>query len=118
MNSSENSISLPFKEDPDCRLIKEKARRALLNLGFSPDLHIYEWGKEILEVKADCPEKECLIKMKRFYDALDTFQKRVLLAECLEYGRVYPFWYYGWTSEPAYRKERRNVLSRFKKAIE
>lgn len=118
MNPTENSISLPFKEDPDCREIKNKIRQSLLFLGLSPDLHVYDWREEFFEGKKRCPEIDYLKKTKLFYDDLDAFQKRVLLSECLEYGRVYPFWYYAWTSEPAYKKERKSVLSRFKKAIE
>ena len=118
MDSTENSISLPFKEDPACSKIKTKVRQALLALGNSPDLHIYEWNDDFLSERSFRPEARYLQRAKRFYEGLDPFQKRVLISECLEFGRVYPFWYYGWGSEPAYRKERKAVLKALKAEIE
>lgn len=114
MDPKENSLSLPFQEDPVCHKIKDKVRRSLLELGHSPDAHIYNLNEFFLKEKQADPSARYLLKTKRFYDGLDAFQKRVLLSECLEAGRIYPFWYYGWVSEPAYRKERKAVISAFK----
>lgn len=114
MDPKENSLSLPFQEDPVCLRIKEKVRKSLIDLGHSPDAHIYNWNEYFLRQRESNPSAKCLLKAKRFYDGLDAFQQRVLLSECLETGRIYPFWYYGWVSEPAYRKERKAVISAFK----
>ena len=102
-----------FQEDPSCRRYKEKYRLCLMKIGKSPDAHVYSLDLDFFLAH---PGKaaDYILKMRRFYDGLDEFKKRVFLSECLEVGRIYPFWYYGWMSEPVYRKERSAVIASFK----
>lgn len=117
MNECENSIACPWKEDPVCAKLKRKYRLSLIELGKSPDAHVYHCDEEYLD-RHPCQASSYLRRVKRFYDGLDPFKKRVFLSECLEVGRIYPFWYYGWMSDPAYRKERKKVIEAFKEEFQ
>ncbi len=115
--SYENSISGLFQEDPVCAKLKRKVRSSLIELGKSPDAHVYDFDEDYLESHPS-PASLFLKAVKGFYDGLDSFKKRVFVSECLEVGRIYPFWYYGWISEPVYRKERKSVIALFKEAFQ
>ena len=113
----ENSISGLFPEDPVCAKLKRKVRHSLMEMGKSPDAHVYDFDEDYLEAHPS-PASIFLKAVKKFYDGLDSIKKRVFLSECLEVGRVYPFWYYGWMSEPIYRRERKSVIASFKEAFQ
>ena len=115
--SYENSIAGLFPEDPVCAKLKHKVRRCLIEIGKSPDAHVYDFDEEFLESHPS-PASAFLKAVKHFYDALDLTKRRVFLSECLEVGRIYPFWYYGCMSDPIYRRERKSVIASFKEAFE
>lgn len=116
MKPYDYSISGLFKEDPDCARLKRAMRKSLIEVGKSPDCHVYDLDEGFLE-RHRSKASIYLRKLKRFYDSLPALWKRIFLSECLEVGRIYPFWYYGWMSPPLYRKERKNVIAAFKEAF-
>ena len=117
MKSYDDSITGLFPEDPFCAERKRAMRASLIEVGKSPDCHVYDFDEKFLEGH---PSKASIYlrKLKKFYDGLDYFKRRIFVSECLEVGRVYPFWYYGWMSPPCYRKERRSVIDAFKEAFQ
>ena len=116
MKPYENSISQVYEEDPSCALLRKRMRKSLLDVGKSPDAHVYDFDLSFLKHHPSSSSR-FLIKLWRFYDRLDSLKKRILLSECLEVGRIYPFWYYGWMSDTRFRKERKQVISSFKEAF-
>lgn len=117
MQPYENSIFGLFPEDPVCAKLKNKIRLSLMEVGKSPDAHVYDVDDGFLEAHPS-PASSFLKAVKLFYDKLDSFKKRVFLSECIEVGRIYPFWYYGWMSDPIYRRERKSVIAAFKEAFQ
>ena len=92
-------------------------RNALLALGKSASTHIYELQDSYLLGVQDKEEGRFLGKLKRLYDTLTYLKKKIFLAESLEKGRVYPFWYYGLISEQSYGYCMRMLAKAWKEAV-
>lgn len=116
MKECEIYPSAPFAEDPACARLKKKVRKSFMEVGKSPDSHVYDIDERFLAHNPS-PASFFLRRLKGFYDGLDAFKKRIFISECLEVGRIYPFWYYGWMSPSCYRKERKSVIEAFKETF-
>ncbi len=116
MKPYDYSISGLLPEDPECAKLRYKMRRSLIEVGKSPDSHVYDFDEGFL-ARHRSKASIYLRRIKNFYDGLDAFKKRIFLSECVEVGRIYPFWYYGWMSPHSYRRERKAVITAFKEAF-
>lgn len=73
--------------------IRGKYRRALLEVGKSPDYHIYDLSYAFLADSHQAVAAKFLIKVKRFHDSLDVADQRIFVNEILEAKRHYAFWF-------------------------
>jgi hypothetical protein len=79
---------------------KEKAlligavyRQSLVEVGHSPDFHVYDLDRGTLERKRHLASARFLLQVMDFYDGLPEFERKIFLCECLESGRHYAFWW-------------------------
>ena len=73
--------------------IRNNFRKALLEVGKSPDCHVFDLSYRFLDFLKDSPQKRYLVRVKRHYDSLDANHREVFVKEILEVGRHYNFWY-------------------------
>lgn len=81
----------------------------MLDLGFSPDSHIYDFrGDRLLYAKGTASNR-LIHRALLLYDLLGDFDRRVFVCEFLESGRHYPFWYMQFTNRKRFLRARKNV---------
>lgn len=97
--------------------IRQRFRHALLNIGKSPDYHVYDLDYDELIHLPNAREKAFLIKVRQFYDGLDYEKKRIFVNEVLEKHRVYPFWFYDYDNLLEFERNRKSVLLSLRSAI-
>src|SRR5574344_3121279 len=68
-------------------------RQSLIEVGHSPDYHVYDLEKGFLEHKCDSAAGLFVNRVYDFYFSLHGLERRVFLCECLEHGRHYPYWW-------------------------
>lgn len=92
--------------------VRSKYRRSLLKLGKSPDTHVYDLSSDFLSYARRCPERSFLIRVKLYYEDLNVQMKQLFIAEVLEKGRNYPFWYLEQYRETVFRGKQRDIYER------
>ena len=90
---------------PSINRFKRNVRACLMEIGKSPDTHIYDLHPHSFDF---CPPGEALgfiVSLMRFYAKLESdMDRQILITEVLERGRHYPFWHYGLIETPDYRQ--------------
>lgn len=104
-------MTLPQEIIVDAERIRQQYRESWLKLGMSPDSSIE--ALQAIWIRRDKHPYRYLKAVERFYLSLKPIERRILLAECLERGRWYPFWYYGAMDPRVYRNA---VIGTMKKA--
>ncbi|HAS56640.1 MAG TPA: hypothetical protein DEF61_01825 [Firmicutes bacterium] len=74
-------------------LIGQIYRQCLINLGKSPDYHVYDLSEDFLNANKNKVEGSFLRKVKDYYLTLDCLERIMFINDCLEKGRHYKFWY-------------------------
>ena len=99
--------------------IRKRYRAYLLQIGKSPDYHVYDLRYDELLRLPPSHARSFLIKIRRFFDSLDEKGKRILVAEVLEKHRVYPFWFYDENlfTPREFEMKRREVFSYLRREI-
>ena len=86
--------------------IRKRYRACLLEVGKSPDYHIYDLTLKELRGMRASDAKRFLLKLVAYYLNLCDEEKALFVREILEKDRHYRFWFYD-TSFPAAEFERR-----------
>ena len=99
--------------DQIARLLGITYRKALIELGQSPDCHIYELGSQDFYLPSTSSKSYRLLEaIKAFYLSLTDFEGHIFVNDILERGRHYRFWYlYGYNRKD-YQRTKRRLLQR------
>ena len=92
-------------------------RQALIDLGCSPDSHVYDIDESCFCYRRGSASNLFLRRVKRMYDSLKGLERKVFLCDYLEKGRHYPFWYLEFVSREDYEKSDRELRRRLSKAF-
>jgi|GEM_PF-1466864 len=84
-------------------------RQALVEVGHSPDYHVYDLEKSFLVHKQDLTAGQFVQRVYDFYYSLGDLERRVFLCECLEHGRHYPFWWLSMCDQKHYSRALHSV---------
>lgn len=84
-----------LKECQASACLRKDYRAALLDIGKSPDSHIYDYNEMFVNVRRHRKAVRFLRKIKAFYEGLAQEEKTLFLYECLERNRHYRYWYLG-----------------------
>ena len=91
--------------------VRAKYRKSLLFIGKSPDYHIADLSLYYLYGLKGSRAKQYLIKVRRFYEALNESDQRIFVYEVLEKKRHYLFWFLGEDWKPGeFERMRDRVL--------
>lgn len=99
------------------RIVGAIFRQSLINLGYSPDAHVYDIINDYFRYEVGSASNRFVRKVKDFYDSLDDFRRRIFLCEFLERGRHYPFWWLEFTTKKEYLNKLRDMKRRLNKAF-
>ncbi|MBP5091655.1 MAG: hypothetical protein J6328_03755 [Bacilli bacterium] len=93
-------------------------RLALLDLGRSPDSHIYDLGEQDFYLAdAESRSYRFLKSLSAFYHSLPFLEGEIFVKECLEKGRHYRYWYLGGSNVKIYRRSKRALFEKMKEAF-
>jgi cobalamin biosynthesis Co2+ chelatase CbiK len=79
-------------------------RQSLIEVGHSPDFHVYDLEKSLLEHKNDHAAGAFINKVHDFYFSLHGMERKVFLCECLEHGRHYTYWWLNYCNEKQFSR--------------
>ena len=99
----------PWEEEKALR-IRDRYRYSLSAIGASMDYHVYDITERFLSFAKPGKERNYIVRCKRYFDSLGYNQRRCFLAEVLEKGRVYPFWFTSEFTDGEYLRLRKEVL--------
>lgn len=68
-------------------------RQSLVQMGYSPDCHVYNLDAERLRRKKPAVAASLLLEVFEYYKSLKKNEADIFQFEALEYGRHYKFWY-------------------------
>ena len=74
--------------------IKREYLKALLACGYGANTHVYDLGRLDFTKRMSAEATEDLLRIKRFYEGLESFERDIFLRDFLEMGRYYPYWFY------------------------
>jgi len=92
-------------------------RQALIEVGYSPDYHIYDLNSDFLYRHEDIAGAKFLIMVREFYRTLPNYEKRIFVCEYLEVGRHYAFWWLEFMDFRGFSKRCHDVLAKADKAF-
>ena len=98
-------------------LIGQIYRQCLINLGKSPDYHIYDLDEDFLYSCQDKVEGKFLRKVKEYYLSLDCLERIMFVNDCLEKGRHYKFWYLNFYFVKDYTEKLKQCFSSIARAF-
>lgn len=105
-------IEIPRLSDKEkSGLLGALARQALIDIGHSPDFHIYDLDREELVRKSHLTAGRYLLDLYDFYMSLDPLDRAVFVSEVLERGRHYRFWWLSYFEPGEFLPALRNVYS-------
>ncbi len=108
------SQSVPFFIKADSRgcsiLVGSVFRQALVEIGYSPDRHIYDLDREYVHRRSECAAGAFLEKVIGFYDSLPIEERKIFLCDCLERGRHYVWWWYECFDRHSYNRVMNKLL--------
>ena len=100
------------------KLIAALYRRALLDLGRSPDVHIYELhDQDFYLSKTDSKSYRMLQCIAAFYRSLPAPEGVIFINDCLENGRHYRYWYLDAFNPKGYLNCKRNLYRKMQEAF-
>ena len=98
--------------------VKSIYRSALLDLGRSPDSHIYELGEQDFYLsKEQERSRKKLEEIALFYASLPKFEGEIFINDCLESGRHYRYWYLGGAGAKNYQRSKKNLFLKLREAF-
>jgi len=112
-------VSFPCQTSLDRSLILgELFRQSLIEVGYSPDAHIYDLDYDFIAHKRETASTRYLFDAKNFYYSLPEFERSIYLCQVLEYGRHFRFWWLIYTADKAkYLRAYANVLRKMERAF-
>ncbi len=88
-------------------------RQALVEIGYSPDEHVYDLDRDFLmRHKDDSLSVQFVLQILDYYESLPDFGRRVFLCECLERGRHYNWWWLEFMDPKNYRRFRNRLFAK------
>lgn len=98
--------------------VKAIYRSALLDLGRSPDSHIYELVEQDFYLSKDGERsRKKLEEIALFYASLPKFEGEIFINDCLESGRHYRYWYLNGAGARNYQRSKRNLYLKLREAF-
>jgi len=95
MESEGLPVALIFPDrESSIEILRAAYRQALVEVGHSPDFHIYDLDSSFLVRKQNLAAGRFLLKLYWFYLLQDDLSRRVFVSDFLEKGRHYPFWWF------------------------
>jgi len=92
----------------------KRYRESLMDVGKSPDYHIYDLEEDWLLGLPKSPSRTFLLRLVCFYECLDPLGKIILVREVLEQRRHYQFWFLGIQfARGEFERRKYEVLSTF-----
>jgi hypothetical protein len=86
---------LPISRDSSLEILRAAFRQALIEVGHSPDYHLYDLDRDFLVRKKDYAAGRFLLRLYDFYHSqLDDLEQRIFICDFLERGRHYRFWWF------------------------
>jgi hypothetical protein len=86
---------LPSSRDSSLEILRAAYRQALIEVGHSPDYHLYDLDRDFLVRKTNYAAGRFLLKLYDFYyGQLEDLEQRVFICDFLERGRHYRFWWF------------------------
>lgn len=85
-------------------------RQALINIGFSPDTHIYDLPLDRIKKNHSSSSGKYILRVAKTYESLEGLEKDIFLNDFLEKGRHYRFWYLSRCNSRDYGRARKNTL--------
>ena len=92
--------------------VRRLYRQSLLDLGFSPDTHIYDLPEEKILRAPQTASKLFLSLVLEIYSWLNPYDKALFVNDCLEKGRHPNYWWVFYVSKSTrYRYGKRELLT-------
>ena len=104
-------------ENENAATLRKAFRLALLELGKSPDYHIYDLTDDFLLGRKEGTSRRLLIRVKQIFDGLKPEEQKYFNYECLERERHYRFWYLGDYHEKEWAKARADMEQKIQEAF-
>lgn len=92
-------------------------RQALIEVGYSPDYHIYNLDSSFLFRHQEKASAKFLLMVRDFYRSLPDYEKRIFVCEYLEAGRHYPYWWLEYMDFRGFSKRSHDVLAKASKTF-
>ncbi len=73
-------------------------RQSLVQVGMSPDTHVFDLDYDYLSSK-DSIQAKFLMDVIDFYLELNELESKIFICQILEYGRYFPFWWMNYLFE-------------------
>lgn len=95
MESESLDVTFPkMTPETKAQLVRSLYRQALIDIGYSPDYHLYDIDKSYLSHKQDRASGAYLQEIMDFYEkSLSPLEQRIFICDCLEDGRHYHWWW-------------------------
>jgi len=93
-------------------ILRAAYRQALVEVGHSPDFHIYDLDSGFLVRKQHLAAGRFLLKLYWYYLQLDDLKRRIFVCEFLEKGRHYHFWWFEYCDIALYSAKKSEVFNR------
>lgn len=99
--------------------IAKTIRLGYMAYGKSPDYHIFDLSDEFFRINRRKNRKtlSLLRKARDFYFSCDCLERKIILAEILEKGRYYKFWYLPFFEPCEYVTTSKSIMERFVEAF-
>lgn len=111
--SEEMEITFPKMKERDYLLVLGAAvRQALIEIGYSPDEHIYDVDKDFLLRHQDKVAARFILRVREYFDGLTVLEQLSFLNDVLEYGRHYKFWWLEYLDSKQYNPWKNNFMVR------
>jgi hypothetical protein len=95
MESEGLPVALVFpNRDTSIEILRAAYRQALVEVGHSPDFHIYDLDSSFLVRKQNLAAGRFLLKLYWFYLMQEDLARRIFVCDFLEKGRHYHFWWF------------------------
>ena len=110
MESEGLPVALIFPDrESSIEILRAAYRQALVEVGHSPDFHIYDLDSNFLVHKQNLASGRFLLKLYWFYLLQDDLSRRIFVSEFLERGRHYRFWWFEYCPYDQFEATRNQV---------
>lgn len=111
--------TFPFSLKADSRgcsiLVGSVYRQALVEIGYSPDRHVFDLDREYVGRCRGTAAGQFLENVIALYDSLPNIERKLFLCDCLERGRHYVWWWYEWFDRKTYSRMSRLVQDKVRR---